>query len=359
MPEQPEPTTRTHSTGLPGAQKLPATQPVREARTSVANHIPSKTSQTERSLLSPRDSPSPGDRRRDRGLPYGDIWISRLGRALSRLFYTDTYPDAFAQAADACQSPVTTGRRIGVISPSGGSGASTVTAALAALFAFVRTDEVAAVDFTPAPSGLISRLPADEADEGLPAGLGRLKGISEAEDDDITLTEFGPSPRSQLLRLNYAPTDRLLSAYDIAEVHRALSRSRAISVSEIPRPALDLTLEMDRFHVLVAVLSSTPAAERVNSQLLHELSRRASDIPVLPVVVDSRRSSARTRAHVSASARATLRDLGMSDTVLKLNHDRHLATGGELRIGRIGESRRLQLAQIGAAALEAAVGGRS
>ena len=361
--------TQPRAAGLPGAQKLagadespapaaPATsQPAAVATEASAPAASRKEpARRRRDLLSAEQEAASGESGATRRLPHGDTWVARTGRVLTRLVYTDAFPNAFAEAIDVCQSPVTTGRRIGVISPTGGSGASTLTAAMAALFALVRTDQIAGVDLTPAPSGLIARLPADEAAEGLPAGLGRLGGMADTDTDDVDLAEYGPSPRPRLLRLSYAATDRVLEAQDVAGLHRGLSRSRAISVSEVPRPALNPTVELGGFHALVVALSATLGAETANSDLLREVSSRAPGVPILPVLVDSRRGSARTKAQLGAAARRTLSRLDHPDSVLRLDHDRHLATGDELRIGRIGEARRLQVARLSAAALEAASG---
>lgn len=365
--------TQTRAAGLPGAQKLsdadrlPTLNDTSASQPDAANEAPTATAapaersepaRRRRDLLAAEDSAESSESRAPRRLPHGDSWAARTGRVLTRLVYTDAFPNAFAEAIDVCQSPVTTGRRIGVISPTGGSGASTITAAMAALFALVRTDQIAGVDFTPAPSGLIARLPAGEGDEGLSAGLGRLGEITHVDTDDVEPAAYGPSPRPRLLRLNYAATDRLLEPEEVAGLHRGLSRSRAVSVSEAPRPALNPALELGDFHALVVALSATLGARTANSDLLREVSRRVPGVPVLPVMVDSRRSPARTKAHLSAAARKTLRELGIADSVLRLDHDRHLATGGELRIDRIGEARRLQVARLSAAALEAAAGVR-
>lgn len=363
---------QARAAGLPGAQKLvgadrlpapaapPTSQPAAAAETDTSAPAASRNepARRRRDLLAAEHQAASGASGAPRRLPHGDTWVARTGRVLTRLVYTDAFPNAFAQAIDVCQSPVTTGRRIGVISPTGGSGASTITAAMAALFALVRTDQIAGVDLTPAPSGLIARLPTGECDEGLPAGLGRLGGMADIDTDDVELAEYGPSPRPRLLRLSYAATDRLLESEDVAGLHRGLSRSRAISVSEVPRPTLNPTLELGNFHALVVALSATLGAKTANNDLLREVSRRAPGVPILPVLMDSRRSSARTKAHLAAAARGTLRELGIADSVLRLDHDRHLATGGELRINRIGEARRLQVARLSAAALEAAAGAR-
>lgn len=361
--------TQTRAGGLPGAQKLtdserllaPSDSAALESETGTSDAAAAGTKELARRgrdvLVAEQGEDTITDSSAPRGLVHGDSWIARTGRALTRLVYTDTFPNAFAEAIDVCQSPVTTGRRIGVISPVGGSGASTLTAAMAAFFALVRTDQIASVDLTPAPSGLIARVPADDADGGPPAGLGRLGGTADTDNtDDVELAECGSFPRPRLLRLNYGETDRLLESGDIALLHRGLSRSRAISVSEVPRPSLNPTVEIGDFHALVVALSATLGSKSTNSDLLRDISHRAPAVPILPVLVDSRRSSARTKAHLAAAASRTLSDVGIPGPVLRLDHDRHLATGGELRISRIGEVRRLQVAELSAAALEAATG---
>lgn len=373
--------------GLPGAQRLPGAAPAEldssaEPDPNTAARAASPVSAKPRTTTTPPHTTTAPThkqphRRRDAAvldepagtegsappsrLPHGDSPVGRAARALLRLVYTDAFPNAFAEAIDICQSPVTTGRRIGVISPTGGSGASTITAALAELFAVVRTDSVAAIDLAAAPSGLRSRLPgaaegaADQAEHTV--GLGALAGSADLANEAVELSDYGTSPRPNLLRLTHGPTDPVLSNHDMAGLHRGLSRSRAVSVTELPRPAARPDLPLESFHCLVAALPATRGGAQQHRPLLQDLLRRAPGVPVLPVLVNSRRSSLRTRNSSAASAQRVLDSLSMDHPLRRLDHDRHVATGAQLRISRIGEKRRLQVAELAASALDAATGG--
>lgn len=366
--------------GLPGAQRLPGAAPAEldssaEPDTKTESHAASPVSGEPRTTTTPTHKqahqqaqrrrgaavlhePAPADgSTSSTGLPHGDSWAGRAARTLLRLVYTDAFPNDFAEAIDTCQAPVTTGRRIGVISPTGGSGASTVAAALAGLLAVVRTDSVAAIDLSAAPSGLRSRLPSADDQAEQTAGLGALAGSTDLANDAAELTDYGTSPRPNLLRLTHGPTDPGLSNRDMAGLHQGLSRSRAVSVTELPQPAARQDLPLESFHCLVAALPATRGGAQQHRPLLQDLGRRAPGVPVLPVLVNSRRSGLRTLNYSAASARRTIENLSMDQPLRLLDHDRHLATGAQLSISRIGEKRRLQVAELAAATLDAATGG--
>ena len=75
------------------------------------------------------------------------------------------------------------------------------------------------------------------ADQGEPTvGLGSLAGSEQLANDAAELADYGTSPRPNLLRLTHGPTDSVLSSSDVAGLHRGLSRSRAVSVTELSSP---------------------------------------------------------------------------------------------------------------------------
>lgn len=367
---RPGSTTETTSAGEAVHDAAPASETTTQPDASTLSEAPPQTrdtvaDQTPRRRESARfqDAVPAKEPGAPAALPHGDSWASRAARLLTRVIYTDTFSQEFSEAIDFCQAPVATGRRIGVVSPTGGSGASTLTAALAALYGLVRTDLVAGVDLTPAPSGLIARLPRHDDDASPNSGLGSLSGTAEQGTsgqgtDEVDLTDHGPWPRPRLLRLSYTTgTDQALDAEDVAGLHRELSRSHAVAVTEVPRPAVSPALDLTGFHCLIVALSPSPGAIAGNTEVLQDLARRAPGVPMIAVVVDSRRSRRRVKAAAASAAAAALGDRDLRIPVLPLDHDRHLATGAELRVGRIGEARRLQVAQLGAAALGAASGG--
>lgn len=354
MPEHSPTPSSTPPRGLPGAQKLADAHHSRPAPTPTPDGQPTDDVGGTSRLRAYAGNAPIEEPDAPKGLPHGDSWLTRSCRAAARLAYTDTFPAAFTEAVDACQAPVTTGRRIGVLSPTGGAGASTITAAMASFFALVRTDLTTSLDLTAPPSGLVSRLPTPD-DEALPSGLGHVPKNPDAQ-DSLDVTEFGPCPRQRLLRLTYAPDDQPLAAESVAGLQRELSRSRSIAVSEIPRPSSPPQVDVSGFHCLVIVMSPASGSLDANAETLRAVHRQVPGIPLVPVLVDSRRVSRRQMARAEARVRRALTALELEEAVLRVSYDRHLATGAELRIGRIGELRRLQVARLCASALETAMG---
>ncbi|MEE1621238.1 hypothetical protein ACQ7DA_08510 [Zafaria sp. J156] len=81
-----------------------------------------------------------------------------LPRALKSMFTADTTAsDLVAHAAQA-QAPVTTGRRIAVVSTRGGAGKTTAAALLGRVYAAVRQDTAAVLDLDPGHGSLALRL---------------------------------------------------------------------------------------------------------------------------------------------------------------------------------------------------------
>lgn len=303
--------------------------------------------------------PTPGH------VPRGDSLRVRCSRAVVRTVYTDAFPNQWAEAVEACQHPVTTGRRIGVLSPTGGSGASTLTAATAALLASVRTDPVAVLDLCAAPSGLLPRLPSTQTGRS----LGQLSRPPRPDSDQISaervdleeadLTQFGVPTPPRLRRLTYSTDDSALNSSELRALHRGLSRTYATAVCELPRPsAAPEGMGSYGMHALVLALSPAPGDLEANREVLVRIRRQDPEVPILPVLVNARRHRRRTCRSAAASLRDILQAIGAEQPLRRLDADRHLAAGMDLSISAVGEARRLQIAQLSAAALSAAREGR-
>ncbi|GHD06779.1 hypothetical protein [Zhihengliuella salsuginis] len=309
----------------------------------------------------PRSRPQPAaedeepldlpDELRKRAARHGDpLWL-RLAQTIRRSIGSDSFPGDFAGALDACQRPVTTGRRIGVVGATGGAGASTLVAALALVLSDVRADHIAAVDAVGRPSGLLPRLPAGSPRGGL-AGLAALAG-AHGEIGLHELRAHAAALPGNLHRLTLDAGDRPLTAADREGLYQGLSRTCAVSLIE-----LDAHADLRHLHALVVAVPATPGSGGAAASLLAGIRASSPGLPVLPVVVnphacpasDVRLAEANLDAQpVSATRRRTT-------PAHHLDHDRHLAAGLAVDLRLVGERRRLQVAALAANALHAASG---
>lgn len=292
-----------------------------------------------------------------RAARHGDPGWIRAWRSVWRLVINDPYPEQYSHAVAACQQPVTTGRRIGVISPVGGAGRSTLVAALSLLFSSTRTDHIAAADLSGRPSGLAPRLVSEDSPSGLKTlahlalnrnatGLGELQSCSAL---------IGETLHRTTLMEGEAP----LTSDDVAALNQAFSRTCAISVMELPLlPSEHSASCLQGLHALILAVPPVPSAAEHSYALLELLQQSNPMLPLLPVLVNTRRAGRSDQHHATRALRSQLRAANQPTQIHTLSHDRHLGLGEHLRLTRIGEDRRLQLAQIGAAALTAAQGGR-
>lgn len=288
---------------------------------------------------------------------HGDPGWSRAWRSIWRLVINDPYSEQYPHAVAACQQPVTTGRRIGVISPVGGAGRSTLVAALSLLLSSTRTDHIVAADLSGRPSGLVPRLTSEGSSSGLKTlahlalnrnatGLSELQGCSAL---------IGKTLHRATLMEGEAP----LVTDDVAALNQAFSRTCAISVMELPLLSSEHAAScLQGLHALVLAVPPVPGAAEHSYALLELLQQGNPTLPLLPVIVNTRRASRSDRRHTTQALRNRLRAANRPTQIHTLNHDRHLSLGERLRLTQIGEDRRLQLAQIGAAALTAAQGGQ-
>ncbi|RZU62555.1 hypothetical protein [Zhihengliuella halotolerans] len=288
---------------------------------------------------------------RGRARRHGDpLWL-RLLQTLRRAAGSDSFPGDFANALDACQRPVTTGRRIGVVGATGGAGTSTLVAALALLLADVRADHIAAVDTVGRPSGLLPRLPA-QAPAG---GLAALTGLA-GRTGDIGLHELrahAATLPTNLHRLTLDERDHALTALERQGLYQGLSRTCAVSLVE-----LDAHADVQHLHALIVAVPAAPGAAGAAASLLARVRAARPGLPVLPVVVN---------AHGCPAADVRLAEAGLDEQLAargrrrttpahNLDYDRHLAAGLAIDLRLVGEERRLQVAALAANALYAASG---
>lgn len=288
-----------------------------------------------------------------RSARHGDPGYRRAWRAAARVVVNDAFPTDYAAAVDRCQHPVTTGRRIGIIGATGGTGKSTLAAAMGLLLSGVRVDHIAAVDLAGRPSGLLQRLPSEEQ----PAGVRSLAEVAAGR-QEISLTDLrshSAQLRSTLHRITLDDADPALRAEHVAGTFQVLSHTCAVSLIELPELSPELgTAGLSSVHALILAVGPSPAAVEATRSLLRKLQQELPETPVIPVIVDTRRARTAERRAAVHALKTHLRETGHPHTVHLLDADRHLGGGLRISLKRVGEQRRLQLAQLAAAALGAA-----
>ncbi|GAB3179443.1 hypothetical protein GCM10027060_07160 [Nesterenkonia halophila] len=281
---------------------------------------------------------------------HGDPTPRRMLRRLRRLLGDDEFPEAYERALGGCRLPVTTGRRVGVLSVDGGVGRSTLTAAVGLLLAAARADAVSVVDVGPTPSGVAVRLP-----EQVPASSWRRLAADPASPDRAaaglhhSLGRAGSS--LHLLDRDPDPTAPPAPAAEEAELlHHVLARAFSVSVLELPPAAIPVpTTSLEQMHCLILVSGAAPSSAARTAEHLHRVRRHAPHVPILPVV-------SATRPATSTERRGAYDVLGAASGTapLLVDHDRHLTPGLPISLEHIGEQRRLQLVELAAAALSLA-----
>lgn len=287
---------------------------------------------------------------------HGDPAVKRLLRSAARVVVTDSFPNAYAKAIDTCQQPVTTGRRIGIISPVGGAGKSTLAAAMALLLAHSRIDHIAAVDLAGRPSGLTQRLPAETS----PPGVRELSQVA-ARRSAITLDDLRSNSAQlgeTLHRVNLSDDDAALDPASVSGVYQVLSHTAAVSLIELPELSPELGVGPIRsLHSLIVTVPPSPAAAENTASLLKALKKHAPELPVLAVLTDTYRSRSADRRLTLRTLNKYMEEAGYQGRIYELGADRHLATGMQIRLKRMGERRRLQIAELTAEALHVAADG--
>ena len=280
--------------------------------------------------------------------PALSLW-SRGWRSLGGLWRHDRSGDRLAASAKAVQSPVTTGRRIAVVSLRGGAGKTTVTALAAATFAALRPEPVAALDLDPACGSLGLRLGnrAAPGADAFAAGLAALESTtfdavsSQMAHGDNDLYYTGPRVTGQ--PLGGAAATTLLSG---------LSRYFPVTVIDCPTgPAHpDTTAVLTRAHAAVFVVPATAAGvDEASGYLRHWQSDPfLSAIPVVAAVVGIERDSVLD----PLAQAAALTRLGVGAVALR--HDRHIGSGVGITVPLIRPENRLAAAELSAQALAAA-----
>ena len=236
--------------------------------------------------------------------------------------------------AERLRQPVTTIRRIAVLSGRGGAGKTTLAALVATALAAARPDRVLAVDAAPEMGSLA--LVAGAASPRPVAGFGRAAPQPQAfEDADPHLGRTdsglwlltGPTSADPAPRLD-------LPAYRAAVA--ALSRFCAVVVTDCgPDPSSRLNLGvLEDAHALALVAPATVDGLLSTHQAIARLRQSSASLLPRTVVVLSSQSPHIEAVDLKRGTR-TLASQGVR--VARLPYDRHLAAGARLRPQLLGE----------------------
>jgi MinD-like ATPase involved in chromosome partitioning or flagellar assembly len=236
--------------------------------------------------------------------------------------------------AERLRQPVTTIRRIAVLSGRGGAGKTTLAALVATALAAARPDRVLAVDAAPELGSLA--LVAGAASPRPVAGFGRAAPQPQAfEDADPQLGRTdsglwlltGPTSADPAPRLD-------LPAYRAAVA--ALSRFFAVLVTDCgPDPASRLNLGvLEDAQALALVAPATVDGLLSTHQAIARLRQTSASLLPRTVVVLSSQSPHTEAVDLKRGTR-TLASQGVR--VARLPYDRHLAAGARLRPQLLGE----------------------
>ncbi|WP_308258024.1 MinD/ParA family ATP-binding protein, partial [Pseudonocardia lacus] len=275
--------------------------------------------------------------------PHGDGFARRAARFAAHLVTTTRATRELAELADAAQAPVTTGRRIAVVSVRGGAGRTTVTALLGSVFATRRADHVLLADADPDHGSLAWRLGLAER-EGL-ASLGpRLLGARGVADLDPLLPRAASG-----LRLLPGPAGAPPGA--TRDVTRALSRFFAVCVTDCGRGlAQPGTADvLHDAHAAVVVAPATPDGVRSTLAGLAQVPPALLQRTVIALNTTGR--GGRAALHVDA-AREVLTRTGAA--LVAIPYDRHLAAATPVEPGRLAEATAIEATRLAGLALHRA-----
>lgn len=280
--------------------------------------------------------------------PALSLW-SRGWRALGSLWGHDRTGDRLAASAKVVQSPVTTGRRIAVVSLRGGAGKTAVSALTAATFAALRPEPVAAVDLDPALGSLGLRL-GNRATSGADQIASDLAGMGTTTFESVTALM---SPGSNdLYYTGPRVTGRPLGEAAATTLLSGLSRYFPVTVVDCPTGPEhpDTAAVLTRAHAAIFVVPATAAGvDEAAGYLRHWQSDPfLSAIPVVAAVVGTERDAV---LEPLAQAAALTR-LGVGAVALR--HDRHIGSGVGITLPLIRPENRLAAAELSAQALAAA-----
>ncbi|GAB78788.1 hypothetical protein AUCHE_16_02130 [Austwickia chelonae NBRC 105200] len=259
--------------------------------------------------------------------------------------WADATPDDLALANRAVQRPMSTGRRIAVVSAAGGCGATSISVALGAIMSELRADRIALVGASPDRGSMSRRL-----------GEAHAVHLEEllSQEDSVQLGQAGVDLLGVAARFAAVlpPAESMVPAV-AGDLVESLSRTRAVTVVDLGCARPDSGAAMILRDVHAAAVVTAPSLDGVEScrATLDRLRRGGvSTLRIRAVVVETGR-----RTGMSAETAAQqLSDTGVP--VLTSPEDPHLATGGPIDIGMLSESTQMALTVLAASLLDASDG---
>jgi MinD-like ATPase involved in chromosome partitioning or flagellar assembly len=257
--------------------------------------------------------------------------------------------------AERLRQPVTTIRRIAVLSSRGGAGKTTVSTLVATALAAGRPDRVLAVDAA-ARLGSLALLAGASSPRPV-AGLGRAAPQPQAFED--AEPHLGRTDSGLWLLTGPTTSDREpqldLPIYQAAVA--ALSRFFAVLVTDCgPDPASRLNLGvLEDAHALALVAPATVDGVVSAHQSVVRLRQTSASLVPRTVVVLSNHTPHTGAVDLRRGTRA-LASQGVR--VARLPYDRHLAAGARLRPGLLGERTTTAVIELAADLLGFAVSDR-
>ncbi|MDN5880206.1 MAG: nucleotide-binding protein [Arthrobacter sp.] len=275
-------------------------------------------------------------------------------RALQMLFGGKHRATQVSQFAAGVQAPVTTGRRIAVVSTRGGAGKTTASALLARTFSALRPDSVCVLDLDPGHGSLALRLGLDQAPSldsivpeltnGAQPGAAHLAGLLAPAAEGL----YATGPRSGSAQRTGAPLLR--------EAASTVSRYFPITLLDCPTglQAPETQAALADCH---GALFMVPATLSGLDDALAALSRwRAnpllSGLPLTVLVMQQDRSSALQ----ALDQAGRLSRLGFDAHAI--GYDRHLAAGALITLPLMLPAHREAATALAARSLELANGVR-
>ncbi|WGH84953.1 hypothetical protein [Auritidibacter ignavus] len=263
----------------------------------------------------------------------GDSLVLRGWRAVKYLFASDPFPEQLEDALEMCQAPVTSGRRIAVMSPVGGAGVSTLVALMARQFVSIRTEPIYAV----------------ELNHPLSAEAGLQRRIDPDPAENLTVvSEFATHPDD-------------LDRECINDAFQYYAQNAAVTLFDLP-PRLDLLEPLHHgLHELIIPVPCYPAAVEATEKFCTRVAAAYPELAMMPLLVDSYRTSRATRRDFWKMARHSRLEDHFAATrrrsLLTLRYDLHLVAGAPVQLSLLSEKARLQVASIAGRALKIATDG--
>jgi MinD-like ATPase involved in chromosome partitioning or flagellar assembly len=269
----------------------------------------------------------------------GDSWWERVRFEVTDAVTSGALSERLIRASSAVEAPITTGRRIVVLGTAGGAAATTVAALLAKLLGSIRQEPVMAVDATDHSGNLRRYLGATQS-APLAALMQqfRTQPVRTLPDAVKNAASCGNQVFAAGRPDVPALADTPIGLQEWTDVSSTLSRFMAATIvdggaSPLSRHAAAL---LGTAHAVVLVSPPGAMEARKLNAIQESLGASFPDVHQISVVVRSRQN------HETA----------FTDSVMP--YDRHLASGNNLQLSKLGSRTRIAATELTGKALMAA-----